>query len=99
MTLLVTFIVAHLGVIISGAFGLGGILFGAFRHQQAKTATAKASAVVAQAKATVTAGDAAAAQAGQTAAANRVAANQQAAAIPDAGLNAELAQLGALRKD
>ncbi len=99
MTLIFGFIVAHLGAILGAAVGLGGFLFGSFRHQQAKTATAKAAAVVAQAKATVSAGNAAAAEAGQSAAANRVAADQQAAAIPDAGLDAELAQLGALRKD
>jgi hypothetical protein len=99
ITLLVTFFAAHAAAIFGLLVGAGGVLFGAFRHQQARTATAKASAAVAQAKATVSAGNAAAEAAGQSAAANRVTADQQAAAIPDAGLDAELSQLGALRKD
>lgn len=99
MTLIVAFIVAHLGAIIGATLGLGGVLFGAFRHQQAKAATSNAAAVVAKSNAAVAAGNAAASEAGQTATANRVAADQQAAAVPDSALDAELAQLGALRKE
>jgi hypothetical protein len=76
-----------------------GILFGMFRHQQAKAATAKAAASVAQAQVSVAQGNAAAALAGQRDVANKAEADQQAAAIPDANLDAQLQQLGALRKD
>ncbi|OXI63094.1 MULTISPECIES: hypothetical protein [Burkholderia] len=76
-----------------------GVLFGMFRHQQAATATAKAAATVAQAQATVDAGNAAAAQVGQQAVATAAVAQQQAAATPDSNLDARLADLGALRKD
>jgi hypothetical protein len=76
-----------------------GVLFGMFRHQQAATATAKAQAQVAETKATVAAGNAAAAQVGQQAAAAAAGAQQQAAATPDSDLDAQLGQIGALRKD
>ncbi|EKS9867783.1 hypothetical protein QDD79_006777, partial [Burkholderia cepacia] len=61
--------------------------------------TAKAAATVAQAQATVDAGNAAAAQVGQQAVATAAVAQQQAAATPDSNLDARLADLGALRKD
>lgn len=99
MTLIVSFLFAHLGAVLGLLAGAGGVLFGAFRHQQAKAATAKASAVVAKVQASVATGNAVAALAGQQAAANAAQAQQQAAAIPDANLDAELQQLGALRKD
>jgi hypothetical protein len=99
ITLLVTFITAHLGAFLGLLTGGAGVLFGLFRHQQAKAATAKASAVVAKAQASVANSNAAAALAGQQDAANASQAQQQAAAIPDANLDAELQQLGALRKD
>ncbi|MBB2928403.1 hypothetical protein [Paraburkholderia silvatlantica] len=99
MTIIATFLAAHLAAIIPWLIGAGGVLFGVLRHQQAKTATAKAAATVAQAQASVAQGDAAAALAGQQDAANKAAADQQAAAIPDANLDAQLNQLGALRKD
>lgn len=35
MTLIIAFIVAHIGAILGGVAGLGGVVFGAFRHQQA----------------------------------------------------------------
>jgi hypothetical protein len=99
ITLLVTFIVAHIGVILGGLVGAGGLLFGLFSHKSAQATKAVAAASVAQVKEQVAAGNAEAAQTGQTDAANMLAANQQAASTPDAGLDAELNQLGALRKD
>ncbi|MCO1396429.1 hypothetical protein [Burkholderia cenocepacia] len=76
-----------------------GVLFGIFRHQQAATATAKAQATVARAAAESEASNAAAAQVGQQAAAAAAGAQQQAAATPDSDLDAQLGQIGALRKD
>lgn len=78
---------------------MAGVLFGLLRHQQAATATAKAQATVAQAAAQSEASNAAAAQAGQQAAVAASDAQQQAAATPDSGLDARLADIGALRKD
>ncbi|WP_412021550.1 hypothetical protein [Burkholderia cepacia] len=99
MTLIVSFLVAHLGAILGLLAGASGVLFGMFRHQQAKTATAKAAAQVAQADAWVAAGNAAAAQAGQQAVVAAAAAQQQAAVTPDSDIDARLADIGALRKD
>lgn len=99
MTLIVSFLVAHLGAIVGTLIGAGGVLWGMFRHQQAKTATATAAAQVAQADARVDASNAAAAQVGQQAAAAAAGAQQQAAAVPNSDLDAQLGQIGALRKD
>lgn len=99
MTLIGTFIAAHLASIIPWLISGAAIVFGLFRHQQAKTATAKASAKVAQAQASIATSNVTAALAGQQAAANAQQASQQAAAIPDTDLDAELQKLGALRKD
>ncbi|NIE67484.1 hypothetical protein [Burkholderia sp. Ax-1719] len=99
MTIIATFLAAHLAAIIPWLIGGAGVLFGLFRHQQAKTATAKAAATVAQAQASVATSNATAAIAGQQAVANAEQASQQAAAIPDANLDAELQKLGALRND
>lgn len=99
MTLIATFLAAHFTVIIAWLISAGAVVFGLFRHQQARTATAKAAATVAQVQASVATSNATAALAGQQAAANAEQASQQAAAIPDANLDAELNKLGALRKD
>ncbi|KWO06071.1 hypothetical protein WM26_31205 [Burkholderia cepacia] len=99
MTLIVSFLVAHLGAILGMLIGAGGVIWGAFRHQQAKADVAAAHEQVAQDKATVDAGNAAAAQAGQQAAVAAADAQQQAAATPDSDLDARLADIGALRKD
>lgn len=99
MTLIVSFFVAHLGAILGALVGAGGVLWGMFRHQQAKADVAAAHEQVAQANARVDADNAAAAQAGQQAAAAAVNAQQQVAATPDSNLDARLAELGALRKD
>lgn len=99
MTIIATFLVAHLAAIIPWLLSGGALVFAAFSHLRARTATAKASAAVAQAQASVATSNATAAIAGQQAQANAEQASQQAAAIPDANLDAELQQLGALRKD
>ncbi|MEK6356534.1 MAG: hypothetical protein V4796_27450, partial [Burkholderia cenocepacia] len=95
----VSFLVAHLGAILGTLVGAGGVLWGMFRHQQAKADVAAAHEQVAQANARVDAGNAAAAQAGQQAAAAAVNAQQQAATTPDSNLDARLADIGALRKE
>ncbi|WP_250451226.1 hypothetical protein [Caballeronia sp. ATUFL_M2_KS44] len=96
-----------LGPWILGGLGLaGGILFGSFRHQQAKSATADAAAAkadaaraVAQKQSEVDQANAAAAAAGQQAVVNRAAADQTAASTAREDLDAELDQIGALRKE
>lgn len=64
--------------LLSGAVALGGVVFGMFRHQQAKTATAQA--------------DAAKAQAGQQVAAQQVAETQANADAQKAGSDAAAAR-------
>lgn len=49
MTLLVSFLVAHLGAIIGLTAGIGGILFGIFSNKSAQATKATAAASVAQA--------------------------------------------------
>ena len=99
ITLIITFLVAHIGVIGGALFGLGGFVFGAFRHQQAKTATAEAASTVAAAKSQDDQANAAASAATTQAVVNRSDAVAETAAIPDADLDAEGAKLGILRKD
>jgi hypothetical protein len=64
MTLIATFLAAHLTAIIPWFVGIAGVLSDVFRHQQAKTATAKAAGTVAKAQASVALANAAAALAG-----------------------------------
>jgi hypothetical protein len=99
ITLIVSFLVAHAGALLGLMAGAGGVLFGMFSHKSAQATKEKAAATVARAQATVQAGNAAAALTGEQDAANMTAATQQAAATPDANLDAQLQQLGALRKD
>lgn len=99
MTLIVAFLVSHLGLIIGAVVGGAGVVFGAFRHQQAKAATATAAATVATSAAQVAQGNAAVAEATTDAVANQASAATAAAAIPDAQLDAAGEALGILRKD
>lgn len=99
MTLILGFLTAHLGALIGVVVGASGLVFGAFRHQQANAATAAAAASVARSAASVSDANAAASAAGQAAAENRVQADAAAAALPASDLNSELAKLGALRKE
>lgn len=92
---------------IGGAvIGLAGVIFAAFRHQQAKVAAANAAAAAASAAAAIaqkSAADAtanvAAAQAGVAAANAMQTAKADATAIPDTGLDEEGLKLGILRTD
>ena len=106
MTLIVSFLVAHLGAIIGLLVGASGVVFGMFRHQQANAATDKAAATVAQAQQQVAVTgqqvaqqNAQAAQA-QTQAVENAAEAEHAAGMATAStIDQQLAQLGVLRKE
>jgi|GEM_PF-7055373 len=86
-------LVGHTGLALLGVLvGVGGAVLGWFRHQQAKTAEAKAAASTAQAQAELTMAeqqtsaaqaDAQAAAAAQQHTATAIKANQQVAALTD----------------
>lgn len=99
MTLIVTFLVSHLGAVLGTLLGAGGLAFGFFRHQQASKVEAKASATVAAKQSEVDQANAAASAAGEQAVVNRAEADQQAAAVPREDIDAQLAAIGALRSD
>ncbi|RQS22401.1 hypothetical protein [Burkholderia sp. Bp8995] len=99
MTLIVSFLVAHLGAVLGLLGTAGASLWAIFERKSGQTAKAQAAAQVAQAKATIDASNAAAAQVRQQAAAAAAGAQQQAASVPDSDLDAQLAELSALRKD
>lgn len=91
-------ITEHLGTLLSAIVALAGVLFGAFRHQQARAATAQASAVIAQAKEAQASALAAAEARNAQTAANALAARESAAQVPDAQLDQALKDAGGLRK-
>lgn len=99
MTLIVAFLVSHIGLIGGALFGLGGVVFGMFRHQQAKTATAEAASTVAAAKSQDDQANAAAAEATTQAVVNRSEADTAAQAATPADIDAQLAAIGAQRKE
>lgn len=99
MTLIISFLIAHAATILSALFGAGGLAFGFFRHQQASKVEEKASATVAAKQSEVDQANAQASAAGEQAVANRVQADQTAAATPRDDIDAELAKIGALRKE
>lgn len=96
-----------LGPWIVGGLGLaGGILFGSFRHQQAKAATsdaekvkAAAAATVAEKQSQVDQANAAASAAGEQAVVNRSQADKTAASATADDIDAQLAAIGGLRKE
>ncbi|TDV06076.1 hypothetical protein [Paraburkholderia caballeronis] len=95
--LIITFITAHLGVLLGLLTGAGGVLFGLFRHQQAKTATAQAAQVKAEAQQQVAAqqvaetqANADAQKAGSAAAVVRTDIDNQVAATPPSEVHDEL---------
>ncbi|WP_245641413.1 hypothetical protein [Paraburkholderia bannensis] len=97
MTLIVGFLVAHMGAILGGLMGASGVIFGMFRHQQAKAATAAAGEQVAQANQKVAdnqnaeaQANAAAAQAGAKAVSGASNAQSDVDALPDGGAASEL---------
>lgn len=81
MTLILAFIVAHLGAIVGGLIGLAGVAFGGVRHLQAKSATSDAAAVKADAARTVESVKAGSAQADAKASAATVDAMQDRSTI------------------
>ncbi|WP_244119057.1 hypothetical protein [Burkholderia gladioli] len=68
MTLIATFIAAHAGTLLGLLAGAVGVIFGLFRHQQAKATTAAADQKVAEAQTQVAQQQTADAQANATAA-------------------------------
>lgn len=97
MSLIVAFLVAHIGTILGGLVGAGGVIFGMFRHQQAKAATAAAGEQVAQANQKVAdnqnaeaQANAAAAQAGAKAVSGASNAQSDVDALPDGGAASQL---------
>ncbi len=103
MTALLTSFVPWIGGAI---IGLAGVIFAAFRHQQAKVSAADAAAAasaaaaaIAQKSAAEATANVAAAQAGVAAATAMQNAKADATAIPDTGLDDEGLKLGILRTD
>ncbi|MDR5857255.1 hypothetical protein P9239_00345 [Caballeronia sp. LZ062] len=102
-----TALITSLWPLIGGAvLGLGGLIFGLFRHKSAQAATAEAAAAkadaaraVAQKESEVDQSNAAASAAGEQAVVNRAAADQAAASTAREDLDAELDQIGALRQE
>jgi hypothetical protein len=99
MTLIITFLVAHIGAILGGLLGAGGVIFGMFRHQEAAKVEAKAASTVAQNNSAIDQGNAAASAAGEKAVVNRSKADAEAQATAREDIDAQLAAIGAQRKE
>lgn len=82
ITLITAFVVAHLGAIFGFVLGAGGVVFGMFRHQQAKTVEAQAASTVAASKSETDRANAAASSHAEQAVINRSTADAEAAATP-----------------
>lgn len=85
--------------IVGAVIGIAGVVFGLFRNQQAKTATAEAAQQVAEKTAAVEKGNAAARQAETNAVTNAAQVAKEVAAVPDSDLDKLGAEMGILRKD
>lgn len=102
MTLIIAFIVSHLSW-----FAIGGSVIGAFIaghvHGTAKSATkvqaAEASAAIAQKQSAIDQGNAAASASGEQAVVNRAKADSEAQSTPRDEIDAQLAAIGAQRKE
>jgi hypothetical protein len=99
ITFIVAFITSHIVTIGSLAVAAGSIVFGMFRHQQAKTAIAQAASTVATKQSQDDQANAAASQRGEQAVINRSTADAEAAATPRDEIDAQLAAIGAQRKE
>lgn len=98
MMLIVAFVTAHLGLILGAITGAAGVIWGAFRHQQANAAISGAQATVASAKQAQAEAQAAAQAHAAQALTNADQAQADAAKVPDADLDSQLDQVGGLRK-
>ncbi|OTP79509.1 hypothetical protein [Caballeronia sordidicola] len=98
ITLIITFLVAHIGAILGGLVGAGGIVFGLFHKKQADVVKAQAASTVAQNNSAINQGNAAASAAGEQAVVNRAKADAEAQATPREDIDAQLAAIGAQRK-
>lgn len=102
MTAILAFIMTHLSILTSIGplvVGAGGVIFGIFRHQQAKVVEAKAASTVAQNNSAIDQGNATASAAGEQAVVNRAKADAEVAATPREDIDAQLAAIGAERKE
>lgn len=102
ITVIVTFLVAHIGALVSGLVTAGGVafgIFGIFRHQQAKTIEAQAASTVATKQSQDDQANAAASERGEQAVINRSNADAEAASTPRDEIDAQLAAIGAQRKE
>lgn len=98
MTIIVAFIVGHIGAILGAIMGAGGLAFGAFRHQQAKAATSQAQAAIAKVGEQQAQSEAQAQAYAAQAVDNKQQAAQDAAKVPNDQLDSVLDQMGGLRK-
>jgi hypothetical protein len=99
VTIIGGFIAAHFAAILGLLGGAGGILFGLFKHQQAKAATAQANAAIAKVGEQQAQSEAVAQQ--HAAQVVQVAAKDHAdaAKVPADQLDQQLKDLGGLRND
>lgn len=98
ITIIGSLIAAHLGLLTGLITGAAGIIFGLFRHQQAKAATSAANATVAQVQATQANSQAAAATHAEQDIQNAQASTTSVAQVADADLDAQLKAEGGLTK-
>lgn len=92
MTLILAFLAAHIGTLLVGLGGFAALITSFCMGHAKATAAAQPKIDAAQASAI-------AATAALSATTNRIQADQSTAAVPDSGLDAALAKIGALRKD
>ena len=85
--------------LVGTVVGIAGIVFGMFRNEQAKTATAQADQKVARKDAEVATQEAKATERKAEAVQNAAEAVKETKAIPDDELDKEGAEMGILRKD
>jgi len=99
VTLVGGFIAAHFATILALGSGALGILFGLFRHQQAKAATAQAQAAIAKVGEQQATAEAAAQAHAAQAVENATEAKADVGKLDSDQVNAQLKDLGGLRND
>lgn len=99
MSILLALLRKNWAALVGAALAIIGVVFGVFRDQQAKVATAEAERKVAEKTAAVAEGNAAARQAETKAVTNAATVEKQVAATPDSELDKLGAELGILRDD
>jgi hypothetical protein len=99
MTLILSFLAAHMSAVIPSLIALATAAWAVISHVGAKATAADAQAKVANMQAQVAVGNAAAAQAGADAAVKAAQVDVDVAKIPDASLVQAAADAGILRSD